>query len=353
MAFRIDQGILRAPQKTATGIRADAYITRIGVFVYRNADGTERRELRLPEEVFETDSLGSFAMLPVTDDHPPEPLDPENATRYAKGALGENVSRDDDKVVASLSVFDAGLIKKMEAGKTQVSCGYTCDLEFVSGKHHLYGSYDAIQRNIRGNHIAIVDKGRAGPDVKVRLDAAEMVQAAEEVKMEKLQEQLAAALKEAAEQRARADMAEVQLAEAKGRIEVAEALALTEKARADHADRLRTDAASGFSAAVAARVALATKANGILKTDTAALSDRQIKLAVVKHVDGITVEDSRSDDFVEALYISALTRADAAEKSFANLRVNIQNNKQDAGTDPELAAKQQMIAANKARLQGV
>ena len=54
-------------EKTAEGfLVARAPVTSIGVFSYRNPDGSERRELRLPEEVFNADSLASLRLKPLT-----------------------------------------------------------------------------------------------------------------------------------------------------------------------------------------------------------------------------------------------------------------------------------------------
>jgi hypothetical protein len=173
--LRIDQGTTETikPEKLANGfLRVDAAITRTGVFVYFNPDGTKRRELRLPEEVFDAAALESFALMPLTDEHPPAMLTAENASSYMRGTVGEP-KRDGELVVARLLVTDAELIEKIEAKEArEISCGYTCDLEQKPGTHPTYGAYDAIQRSIRGNHVAVVKRGRAGPAARVRMDSA-------------------------------------------------------------------------------------------------------------------------------------------------------------------------------------
>lgn len=167
---RYDLGGLEKPVRTPAGfLRADAHLSRAGIFMYRQADGTVRRELRPEDEVFHADSLASFALAPVTDDHPPANLTASNAREYQRGAVGENVRRDGDHVRASVLVTDDDLIGKMERGKSQVSCGYTCDVELTAGEWRGQ-RYDAIQRKIRGNHLAVVEKGRAG-SARVRMDA--------------------------------------------------------------------------------------------------------------------------------------------------------------------------------------
>jgi hypothetical protein len=182
MALRLDIGSLRAPVYRSDGTaRVDAYLTRVGVFSYSNPDGTVRKELRLPEEVFSADALESFEGVPLTDDHPEGAVTGANAVKLARGAVGDTVKRDGEFVKARITVLDAGLIAKMKAGKVELSCGYTCDLERKPGEHPVHGRYDAVQRNIRGNHVAVVSAGRAGSDVRARMDAADaiMIESAE------------------------------------------------------------------------------------------------------------------------------------------------------------------------------
>lgn len=172
---RFDRGELRKPvEMPGTGwLRVDGLLTRTGVFSYRRGDGSTLKELRLPEEVFHPEALSSFGMVPVTDEHPPEFLDSANAYAYARGTVGEEVKREGDFVRASLMVTDAQLAAKLKQGNArELSCGYTCDLEDAPGVTASGERYDAIQRRIRGNHVAIVPKGRAGPEARVRMDAA-------------------------------------------------------------------------------------------------------------------------------------------------------------------------------------
>ena len=177
---RFDRGTLRKPARMANGwLKADGFLTRTGIFTYRNADGSERRELRLPEEVFHADALESFGLVPVTDDHPTEILDATNTKDHARGALSEGVRRDGEFVRATMLVYDASLIEKMEAGKVELSCGYTCDMDETPGTYRGQ-RYDAVQKNIRGNHVAVVDIGRAGPEARVRMDNASVMVAAVE-----------------------------------------------------------------------------------------------------------------------------------------------------------------------------
>lgn len=172
---RKDISVLRKVERRPDGtILADALLTRCGVFVYHQPDGTERKELRLREDVANPASLKTFEGRPVTNDHPPEMLDAKNAKDFAVGALVGQTFMDDDHLRGRLSVYDADTIAQMEKGKIQTSVGYTCDLEEAPGTHPKYGKYDAIQRNIQANHLAIVDHGRAG-STHVRMDGQTIV----------------------------------------------------------------------------------------------------------------------------------------------------------------------------------
>lgn len=360
MAFRYDvAGSLRPPKRLPDGrVRVDAYLTRTGVFVYRNADGSARREYRPPEEVFHADALESFAMVPVTDDHPAEAVTAENAKDVAIGWTGELVRRDGDHVAATVMLADARGIAKADAGKREVSCGYTCDLDETPGALPSGERYDAIQRNIRGNHVALVDVGRAGPTARIRMDAAIMVRAdaaqKEDRVMEELQRQLAAALSAKAEadarantEKARADKAEGERDAAKSRADKLEAERDAEKARADQAEKARTDAADAVAGQVRARVELERKAGAILgEADVAKMSDREIKAAVVKKVDGAEIAADKSDAYVDARFDSAVERADSASDS-RDAIVQGAGERKDALPASAAEARQKMVEVNR------
>lgn len=142
--------------------------------MYRDGGGRIRRELRPPEEVFDPASLKSLALVPVTNDHPPELLDSENLKRYQVGNVGDSVAREGLLVRAPVVVQDASAVAAVLSGKQQLSCGYEADLDETPGVYDGV-PYDAIQRRIRYNHLALVDLGRAGPSCKLKLDAAEEV----------------------------------------------------------------------------------------------------------------------------------------------------------------------------------
>ena len=160
-------------EKTAEGfLVARAPVTSIGVFSYRNPDGSERRELRLPEEVFNADSLASLRLKPLTLLHPEEAVTPENVDKFSVGSVGSDVTSDSYRVYVSLTATKKDGIDAVENGTARsLSCGYTCDIEWTSGT--MWGmKFDCIQRNIRYNHVALVPVPRAGDGNSIRMDAA-------------------------------------------------------------------------------------------------------------------------------------------------------------------------------------
>lgn len=396
MALRYDIGTLRPAEKTADGrLRADAAITRTGVFDYRNPDGSIRREYRPAAEVFKADSLDSFAMVPVTDDHPPVLIDAKNARQYAVGAMGETLRRDGDHVIARLTVFDAATIAKMETGKVQLSCGYHVDVLETPGVTSDGQRYDAVQTNIRGNHVAIVNVARAGDTARVRMDGAEMIEGSdvarkdETMTLEEMQAALAAEKTRADALQSRIDAMPPALAKAakggKGKagegddedededempaflkkkiaksdakiteLETALAAATNEardqKLRADKAESARADEGKASMVAARARITLEDKARAILGDEFKAdAEDRDLMVAVVKRVDGEDVPADASADFVRGLYAGASRRFDSGASALASVRRTITtDDRADAADDEETAARKMRERSNNA-----
>lgn len=178
MALRYDSAPLGTVTRLPSGaLRVPARLTRTGVFTYRNPDGTPRREYRPPEAVFAPASLEALRGATVTDLHPKhsrgvDRVDAENWRDLAIGHVGDDVRQAGEYVEASIVIADARAIQRIEAReRTEVSVGYQVDLERTPGTTPSGEAYDAIQRNIRPNHVAIVPRGRAGRDVSLRLDA--------------------------------------------------------------------------------------------------------------------------------------------------------------------------------------
>lgn len=131
---------------------------------------------RLPEDVFAPAALASFEGKDVTNSHPPEMLTAENQAAYSKGHL-ENVRRVGDNTVADLFIKDPMLVSQVESGAMrEVSCGYNCNFEpYLDGYK---------QTRIRGNHLAIVPRGRAGGSVSIHDTAAQAEKGLKHMKKE-------------------------------------------------------------------------------------------------------------------------------------------------------------------------
>lgn len=120
---------------------------------------------RHPEDVFEEATLASFEGKPICDGHPPENVGPENYAAYTKGHV-QNVRRDGDYIVADLYINDANLANEVRNNvKREVSCGYLCN--------YVPDGAGYRQERIRGNHVAVVPKGRAGAAVAIHDTAPE------------------------------------------------------------------------------------------------------------------------------------------------------------------------------------
>ena len=119
---------------------------------------------RAPEELKK--AVGTFSGVPLQLDHHPDSADdPQKQARV--GTIGTDAARMDPYVVASLCVWDADAIDAIESGRMkELSCAYRYDPDFTQGTYDGQ-RYDFVMRNIRGNHVALVEEGRAGPDVVV------------------------------------------------------------------------------------------------------------------------------------------------------------------------------------------
>lgn len=172
--YRSDSTSLGNVRRTRQGgIIVPANLTRTGVFVYDYADGTRVRELRHPDEVFKADSLESLAGATVTVLHPGE-VTPDNYRQVSVGHVDGTPKAADKFVAADLRVNDGGTIAKIDSKElTEISCGYRCNVIKKSGEWN-GEKHDAVQTDIVYNHVAVGPKdwGRAGNDVKIRLDSA-------------------------------------------------------------------------------------------------------------------------------------------------------------------------------------
>lgn len=160
-----------SPNQIETGegflICKNVPIARTGKQIYRaadiNLDGDPDREIdvnRYEEDVFDKAAIASFEGKPVTDGHPSVEVDLSNYQQYAKGHA-QRVHRNGDFLVADLYINDPVLIDEIKNNvKREVSCGYMCN--------YVQDGNSWRQTQIRGNHVAVVPRGRAGHEVSIK-----------------------------------------------------------------------------------------------------------------------------------------------------------------------------------------
>lgn len=119
---------------------------------------------RTENEVFSPKTIASFEGKVFVDEHPNDWVTPLNFQTYGKGTI-TNVRRgtgkEEDLLLADIIVYSLAQIEEIETKqKREVSCGYEC--EYVPYKDGY------MQKNIVGNHVALVNAGRAGSRVAIR-----------------------------------------------------------------------------------------------------------------------------------------------------------------------------------------
>lgn len=157
-------------------------ITCEGVRPYRQFDGQRIQEAKTPEELFSAATVDSANNKPVTDDHPTDAngntimVNRDNSQQFMKGFMSDHarVDKSTKTIRNDLIITDSKLINKIRHGKQELSIGFQMQLDPTKGE--LNGqAYDAKQTNIRINHVAIVDRGRAGHSVRLTADSAEEI----------------------------------------------------------------------------------------------------------------------------------------------------------------------------------
>jgi len=97
---------------------------------------------------------------PVVSPHPSRLVDPNSWSWSARGHIqnvrvGPKDKNGDVTLIGDLHIHDAGLIDKIANGLRDLSCGYSYEMDRLRD-----GTY--VMRNIRLNHVAVVESGRAG-----------------------------------------------------------------------------------------------------------------------------------------------------------------------------------------------
>ena len=372
-------------ERTTEGfLKGRAIVTCCGVFTYKRADGTLQRELRLPEEVFAPATLESLKLKPVTLNHPTELVTPENADMLQVGSLGDNPSStnqeyngygeptDLKKLTDGLNVAVDMIITKKDAidavinGKQGLSMGYICDIEMAEPGSTWCGvEYDYIQRNIKYNHCAIVDAGRAGDNAKIelRVDSADAVledklvtkdggtKMLKKINLDGIDyEAEESVIKALNTEKKRADDAVAELSKFKEdsakELSVMTAERDTQKERADKAEedlaKAKAEAldSTKLDEAVNARIELyknAEKAGVEVKND---MKDADIKKAVIAKVFPKANLDGKDSAYIDARYDATVEMlAERADSNSRQVLADTPNNHADSVDD----ARQRMI----------
>jgi hypothetical protein len=175
--IKTSEGFLRATALAAKAGVQKYLATEIGVAPVDDSGVVS--VARLPIDVFSTDSLATWTGIDLTNNHPKGGVvTVDNYKREAVGHVLGDATASNSHVVIDILVKDKEAIKAIESGKAQVSAGYTADYEPLEGE--LDGvPYNYVQRNIKVNHLAIVNKGRAKSALILDEDTLHMEKLAE------------------------------------------------------------------------------------------------------------------------------------------------------------------------------
>lgn len=319
-ATRYDRTSFKA-RRTDEGYLIDTPVVgRVGIQLYKNADGSIRRELRPPEEVFKPDSLATYAGKPITDGHPQEYVTAENAKSLSVGTMQTPGRQDGNNVVSEIIIHDGKMIAKVDRGDArELSLGYKVDLDETPGVWDGQ-AYDAVQRNIRINHLAIVPRGRAG-NARLNLDRLDAVSYSpdEELPMPKIRLDNGIEYEAAPEvihalETLRSDQAAVKatVTTLQTTVDTLTAERDTLKSQVASADKVRADALAAARTELEARAKL-DKVAEAFKVDGTGKTDREVKELVIKAVRADADLTGKSEDYINAAFdLSVSMKADAA-----------------------------------------
>ena len=322
---RFDRSYIKDYQETTEGYLTfkDVPITRTGVFPYRRSDGVTSYEAKLPEEILSDSTVQSAQSKAVTDEHPSELVTTANHKQLAKGLSHTDARVDGDKLFVSFTVTDSKLIDKIKAGKREVSIGFLSDIEQRTGEYNGQ-RFDAVQKNIEINHIAVVDHGRAGPEIGIRNDS-DAWQIENEggkgkmpvYKIDGKDYEVDSAVKSFLEaQQAKLDAAELKIKQVdtlQGRVDAQDATIKAKDAEITHLKEKQLSA-DELDKKVEERVTLIATVKPLLgdSFDFIGKTGRELKEAVIQSVNPEFKGDSKSDDYINAFY----------DATVANVQVN-------------------------------
>ena len=361
-------------------MRDSPIVARTGVYEYRNPDGTIRREYRPADEVFASDALNSFRGKPITVLHPKKgKITAANAFGTAIGSiLSDGYPKDEKYVACDIVIFAPDKIGKHR----ELSLGYRCDCEETPGVSPDGQAYDAIQRNIRINHLAVVPVARAGMKARLNCDGDEIIESEGTQNMSKFKidgvehEVPEAVANYITALQSRADAAEAGLTATKetlagvtasktelqtkldamtgerdgvqGKLDAmtAERDSLKSKVDAAEADKKAAvdKAVEDTKKEVKERAELEADAKKAKCDNTDGMDNKALKIAIIKAVRGDSLNfDGKSDDYVNAYYDSI--RGDLDSNAAGDQMRKIFNNDNNNSGEVKSAAqhRQDMI----------
>lgn len=152
-----DEGFLKVPGRVArTGIQ-EYLASELGLT--DRAPNDIVRVMRPAEEVFKDESLQTYNISDITIEHPVVMVDTATFKNVSVGTVMGSGIRDGDFVTCDLIIKDKAAISAIESGKIQLSAGYSA---IYDDNVPADADYDFIQRDIKINHVALVDRARAG-----------------------------------------------------------------------------------------------------------------------------------------------------------------------------------------------
>lgn len=353
-------------------LRDSPIVARTGIYIYQQPDGTIRREYRPPEEVFDTDSEASFVGKPIVVGHPVSGIvNSDTAQDLAIGTiLSSGYQKDETNIACDIVIHNPSAIGE----KRGLSLGYRVDIEEAPGITPDGQQYDVIQRNIRINHLAVVDRARAGAKARLNLDGDEIIEGVEtkmKIKIdsvdfevdEKIANYVNSLQNKEENARVKLDTANTELKSVKEQNTALKADADDKKAKLDAMIAERDGLKAKVDAADAEKEKAVKEAVEAVKADmqeraeleetakiakvekTDGLTNAELKAGIVKAAFGEKFKlDGASDAYLDGAYSAAkeMLRNDNAKNQAAKAKGGAE--KQEAKNDSANDARSRMIA---------
>lgn len=320
--YRYDKAMVLDSYRDDDGyLTVTAAVTKPGVYPYQRQDGSVQYELKHPDDIFSDRVIKGIRAKPVTDGHPSEKVNVSNMNRYGRGLSHTDSRVEGNAVVVGLTVYDAALIEQIESGeKKEISLGFETELVADEGTYNGQ-SYQYRQTMIEPNHIAVVEKGRVGPEASIRADSDAWQIENEKgghnmptIKLDGKEYEVDSAVKQ------RIDALEAKVENynklkkdydsLQGRYDAKETEAKDLQSKLEEAKESQMTEEK-IDEAVEEKLVLVTDAKPFLGDDFdfKGKSAREIKEAVIQSVNPDFKGDEKSDEYVDAFYDATVDRA--------------------------------------------